>query len=211
VLLPLLGVAVGLTGNRTAWVGLGAVAALTWLRYASPRLRVGLALAGLALGIAAWEGRPDVRPAATGFVEGDVVKALAGRPRIWAAALEILQEHPLIGVGAGAFPTAWDQWREGALAAGRRAGKAHLPADNLVVGLVVELGLPGAVLGGWLVLVLFRAAPRSAVRALGLPWLGLAGLTTELLPERGVWLLVVAMLVAPPDGQDQGRRVARTM
>jgi O-antigen ligase len=105
-----------LTGNRTSWiaavVGLGVAAVLTAGRNASGSLRgiannsSGVRWAIAAVGIAAVPaillasgGRSIVRER---FVAG--FGSLEARLPLWHAALDMIQTHPLTGIGIGAYP-----------------------------------------------------------------------------------------------------------
>jgi putative inorganic carbon (hco3(-)) transporter len=86
------------TFDRAAWLGL----ALAALVIAAAQRRSGRALlAGLALGAAAFLVIPQVR---TRFTTSFDVASNADRVFIWSRALEIVRDHPVLGIGFGNYP-----------------------------------------------------------------------------------------------------------
>ena len=193
----LIGVGAGMFGNRTAWIALGVPG--LWMAYRLPRIRRALValLLGLAVGVAAWQGRADLRPATFGWAREEVVEVLSGRPGVWAAAWGIYQRQPWTGVGAGAFPLAYEGRRLKALVPGGRRGVPLLPTENLILGFAAELGSAGLLAGAWLLWSLFRAARGSPEREALFGWLILCGLTGNSLAERSFWVACAAILAGP--------------
>jgi O-antigen ligase len=114
--------------------------------------------------------------------------SLSGRTPIWAAGVELFQEHPFIGVGAGAYQNSVRQ----ILIVGE-------VAHNTFLSIVVELGIVG--------LAIFCALLGALlIRALELPWLpkrlwlvcaavwfvGVSNLTWEM--RKPTWLLFGLLL-----------------
>jgi O-antigen ligase len=148
--------AVGMSLSRGAWVGIGlaiAVMALFW----SQRSRILLATGAIAvapLGALAFlnvlPGEVAARLATAldffRFIDArqEVVNpqnwAVVERVAHWQAALDMIGDHPLLGVGAGNYPAAYENyflpgWTEA-------LGHAH----NLYLNLAAETGIPGALI-----------------------------------------------------------------
>jgi probable O-glycosylation ligase (exosortase A-associated) len=127
------------TQSRGAMLGIAAVGGYLWL--ASPRkartLLIGLMVVGAILVYA-----PDVYFQRMGTIANyqDEGSAL-GRIAAWKAALRMLSDNPLLGVGAGHFPIAFGTTY-------RPAGEGSMPwltAHSMYFLVIGELGLPGIV------------------------------------------------------------------
>jgi O-antigen ligase len=70
---------------------------------------------------------------------------LHGRTRIWKAGLKAFKQHPLIGVGSGAYPKATEPW----LGKPKVAGFQYV-AHNTFLSVLVECGLAGFAIFGLL-------------------------------------------------------------
>jgi len=143
-----------LAGSRASWITFSMVVLFSgreligWTRTLAVLLAGMLALAGLSLGV------PEVKQrimTTSHALDGDVAgvdSALSGRVRIWSAALCMIAEHPITGVGTRGFRTAFahcDQTPEHAPLWGD--GPA-LHAHQIVLEILSETGLAGLVL--WL-------------------------------------------------------------
>lgn len=166
-----------------AAVAVGTVV-LLWLRL--PRR---VALAGLAGGavlavvlvLAVAPLRERVAGKLRGLAEGDLNEVLTGRLDGWRAALWMMEEHPLTGVGHGAY---LPEYAPAKLALLDR-GVEFLPgqttpmfsnAHNEFLEAAAEWGIPGLLALAWALWVLFRAARRLPERDRSLAWPGLAAL-----------------------------------
>jgi O-antigen ligase len=168
-----------LAGARAGWVSYALVTLLLAWRIAGASLRRLLAILGAALlltgtvGLAAYQhserfaARVERTLAAGG---GDLERALAGRDWIWLAALDMVREHPINGVGVRGFRHAYaahslagDPWVDPVTG----IGAAH--AHQIVLEVLSETGTIGLLL--WLLAAhrLWRVARRlpaaAAVRA----------------------------------------------
>jgi len=145
------------TGSRGGLVSLCVVMALLLVR-ASSRERTGAAVAVLAcvlilgaLGSKEYWGRMETiwgggeRPT-TASAEYDASGVWGARWPVWQAALRLMLEHPVIGVGPGVFEVAEGLSHEG-------AGKWST-AHNAFLQIGVELGIPGLAL---FVFLIYRA------------------------------------------------------
>jgi O-antigen ligase len=73
------------------------------------------------------------------------------RLRIWKAGVRMFEEHPLLGVGAGQFPTAY-----GSIYSGRKHG-AWMNPHNLLIQVGAELGVVGLVAFAFFVVQIVKA------------------------------------------------------
>lgn len=104
--------------------------------------------------------------------------SIKGRLLLWLAAAQVFAEHPVAGVGLGQFGNHY-------LAAidhlflrfpGVQAALGSYTADvrdahNILLEGAVSLGIPGALLAGWLCVALFRVAFRETTAIGGALWL----------------------------------------
>jgi putative inorganic carbon (hco3(-)) transporter len=132
--------------SRGAWFGalLGLVA-FAVLVPASRRRLAGASLLGLVLVPALVVVAPDDEPAELvserlGTIEDPLGNPYDERPLVWRAAVDLIGEHPLLGVGPAGFPRAFAESEASTL--------PTLPvhAHNLPLTLAVELGLPATAL-----------------------------------------------------------------
>jgi O-antigen ligase len=166
-----------------AAVAVGTVV-LLWLRL--PRR---VALAGLAGGavlaavlvLAVAPLRERVLGKLRGLAAGDLNEVLTGRLDGWRAAIWMMEQHPVTGVGHGAY---LPEYAPAKLALLDR-GVEFLPgqttpmfsnAHNEFLEAGAEWGIPGLLALAWALWVLFRAARRRPERDRPLGWSGLAAL-----------------------------------
>lgn len=179
LLLPLSGVTLvglALTLQRGAWgaaacqiLSLAGVSGRRWRRDQALMRRAGLAAAMAALlvaGVVAVSALPSA-PLGQRLRELDV--GLAERVPLWAAALEMVRDRPLLGHGLGSWSPAYDELR----AADRAATVPfHASGHQLYLQLAAERGVLGlfalGLLGCAVVLCLRRPRPGQEVLALGL-------------------------------------------
>ncbi len=172
--IPAASVAIGLTGTRTALLAL--IPSLLYVLWSFVRLRGGMRIAILLVVIAGVIAVQNVVPeasilrlASTGaeLTGGD----LAGRMKIWENGLQTLAEHPVVGVGSGAF---------------REASPTENVAHNTYLSVATELGMVGIILfaamvaaAAWRVPRLFKVESRFFTALLLSLGIGAASLTFE--------------------------------
>lgn len=91
------------------------------------------------------------------------VSDMTGRLHVWGRGVGYMTQHPLLGVGAGNFPTAEGRLSPLAQRAARGYGVKWSAAHNSFVQVGAELGVPGVLLFGavfWSVLRRLRHAAR---------------------------------------------------
>ena len=133
--LPLAISAILLTGSRGSAVTMLVALLIVPATQARLRLRTKAALYALAVGslVLAGSFAPPASLERLGSTWGDVAAGyFGGRGQIWRAGLAVAGEHPLLGVGAGAFESAVDAtllWERG--------------AHNVYLAVLVEDGIVG--------------------------------------------------------------------
>ncbi len=201
-----IGVGLGLTGSRGAWLAWAAALLLALAWPAGPHARRGFALglAGIVVGALLLGARADVRPV---IPHADRQKIVSGREVIWANTLAMAADHPVAGVGVGAAQSLYEDYRAERVAAGGADTEHHLDPHSLYLGLLAEVGPLGLALL-LLALALIARDLRAAGRrdAAGLV-LGVAvgAATVSPLEQKAFWLgLVWAALAAtaPPPSAD---------
>jgi len=144
--LPLGVTAILLTASRGAFVAaLVALAIIPWT-LGRLRLRTKVALYALSAGtlFAATQFVPETSLERLQTIRADVGAGyFGGRGAIWMAGLEVAQEHPIAGVGAGAYgaavePTLFFGW-------GAHSVPLAILVENGIVGLFLLLGAVAAV------------------------------------------------------------------
>lgn len=190
--------------SRGAWFALGGgflLAATAYRRCLFPVFAVALLAA---IGLNSLFGGPSLAP----YVLGRVGTATSGttleRQALWSQAVQLIQEHPVAGIGMGAYPSVapylppYSRAKPGLLA-------AH--AHNLYLQVALDAGLPGLIGFAALLVAAMLAAWRANVRrdmsalALGvLAALGVVamnGLVDSIFwGLKGVWLVFVLFALA---------------
>lgn len=158
--IPAATVAIVLTGSRSGLIALVPVVAyvvITGLRSMS-RSRAAAVIAVGGLFMLLWPLVPDATVRrVTGTPSAIGTTQVGGRLNVWAEALTTFADHPIIGVGSGAFRT------EG----------SDKPAHNIALRFLVELGLIGFSLFAWIVAIVLRTAFRERQRLMAGLWLSL--------------------------------------
>ena len=142
--LPLAITAILLTASRGAFLTMLMALAIIPLTQGRMRLRTKAALCALAVGslVLAASFVPETTLARLETTRADIASGYFGhRGVIWQAGLEVAREHPLVGVGAGAFgaavvPTLHFEW-----------SSHSVPISLLVEDGIIGLSLFGAMIG----------------------------------------------------------------
>ena len=150
------------TGSRASLLALLAVALYYVLR--SKRRVISLACLAVVVGLV-WIGMPQqykdryltVKSYAQG---GQLDESNELRLRVWKAGWRMFLDHPVLGVGAGQFSTAY-----GTVYSGRTVGPWMQP-HNLLIQVGCEFGLVGLVIFGYFVFQIVKAN-RSILRLKG--------------------------------------------
>ena len=188
-----------LTGSRTALVAACVAflySALTWRR-AAPEQRVtsiGLALL-LILGTVRLAPQPSRQRLAT-FPAEAITGTFHGRTKIWKTGFELLKSYWARGIGIAAFPEAIKPWL------GRSdVADVALTAHNTFLSVLIETGVPGALLFGLLLatMALFAWMLGPSERALWFSMLtvwvaGVSTLTWE--QRKPTWLIFGLIMTA---------------
>jgi O-antigen ligase len=140
------------TKSRGGFLGLGAVF-VVWLarNLLQGRLALGV-ICSVAVAIALAPGGPWERADAQSNLAGQVDVSAQGRIDAWRTGLRMIESHPTLGVGAGAFVAAYEQYAPGDAGPARTAHNSFL-----MVG--AELGVPA--------LLFFLTAVLAAVWSCG--------------------------------------------
>lgn len=148
------GVVIVLAGSRASWISYGLVLLLSgWGLLGARRMLLLLALGMVAvvgLGLGSTQVRERLQRTTLAFSGGaqGIDAALSGRGQIWSAALCMVREHPINGVGARGFRDAYPGCDPNpAQTAAWGAGPA-LHAHQIVLEILAETGVIGLLL--WL-------------------------------------------------------------
>jgi len=157
--LPVLFLGLALTFSRGGLISLALTMLVVWYRLAR---KGGFVLLGASIGMicvltyvlpdAFWKRAESIGPAISR--ERDTYGA---RVKIWRAALRMIEDRSVLGVGPGNFVKAFPHY-----AKGREFVYQNLASHNAFVGLTAENGLPG----GALFLLLFGFALRGVRRCM---------------------------------------------
>lgn len=222
-------IAVGLSGTRSAWLGVSS-AVVTWMilqREVRQIAGVAAVAIGVLLLVLIVPGAPEFLLERTGT---SLESGGSGRTDIWAVGLRIFASEPIVGVGFGNFPLAFTP-NVIAQVAGAHTGGPGRDPHNVLLGAFAETGL----IGGLLLIAFFGTAflrvhgggLSNAVRA-ALVGLFVESFFLETLLRKHVWLLVAIALglaaahrerplprlglrrsrLPPATSADQGTRVA---
>ncbi|MFN0083859.1 MAG: O-antigen ligase family protein [Blastocatellia bacterium] len=137
-------------------ISYGASAATSPLEHAMGASAVGGILLAIALGVAWIGAEPIINRIATGGTNRtDFSKARPFedlRLVIWKDTLRMVSEHPVSGIGLGAFPTVYPMYTQNPGMHGVIA-EAH----NDYLQILADGGIIGGALAAWFLLILFRA------------------------------------------------------
>jgi O-antigen ligase len=159
----LIGAVVVLAGSRASWITYGLVVLVSGWRLLGAKWMALLLLVG-AVGVAALgAGSSQVRERiarTTLAFSGDsagVNEALSGRSQIWGAALCMVREHPINGVGTRGFRDAWPECDPAPAQTVAWGQGPALHAHQIVLEVLAETGVLG--------LLLWLAGAAMALRA----------------------------------------------
>ena len=213
--------ALAATRTLTALAALAAGSALLWLLALPWRHRVfaagGTALALVLVVLAVPPLRQRLAVQAAFLRQGDLDALLTGRLDGWRVAARLLAEHPVAGVGHGAFRAEFARTKLAMAAEGKQFFSGHLRPSfvnvhNEYLEVGAETGWPGLLALAWGAAVLAWAAGRvwrGAERADGaLAWAGLAGIAVLALayfpfrlgPVAFGWIAVFAWMTSVAAG-----------
>lgn len=203
-------IAVGLSGTRSAWLGI-AVALVAWIalqRDARQLTAVVAVGAGLVLLMAIVPGASAFLLERTGT---SITSGGSGRTDIWAVGLQIFANQPIFGVGFGNFPLAFTP-NVIAQVAGASTGGPGRDPHSVLLGAFAETGLVGGAL-----LMLFFGTALVRLRGNGLTNViraALIGLFVEsffleTLLRKHLWLFVGVALGLAVAGQIVSARSSR--
>ena len=136
-----------------------------------PRLETGRRLALIAAAVAvalAMLFAPGVGDLLTERLNTAIESGGTGRTAIWAVGLNVVPEHPIIGIGYGDFPSVINPENVRATILPVQTDVLDFPIGphNIVVGVLVELGIVGLILLFGVARSLFRGRARSEAAVL---------------------------------------------
>ncbi|QHG88137.1 MULTISPECIES: O-antigen ligase family protein [Xanthomonas] len=148
------GVVLVLAGSRASWITYGVIVLLSGWQLLGCRRLLAVAVAGVLLAgavvVVAPQARERIQRTALAFGNGGqgVDQALSGRGQIWGAALCMILEHPVNGVGARGFRQAYPACNPAPAQAPAWGEGPALHAHQIVLEILAETGLIGLLL--WL-------------------------------------------------------------
>jgi O-antigen ligase len=158
-----------LSGTRSAWIMMLFVLLAYWLHHVKHRrfllLLKSVVIAGIMVG-SLWLTSPDfqqrVERSLSVFdgTHSGLDFALANRLPIWLTSFEMIQQHPINGVGAHAFRKAYPQFAS-ADDVWRQQGGIALHAHHWILEILTETGIIGLILMGLAVYKLLKFVRKS--------------------------------------------------
>jgi O-antigen ligase len=150
-----------LTGSVGGWLALGSglvfLLLAKRLRWALPVLAVGAAVVGIVVGLLGSLGPGAMEGEATPIVSGVINPSSTQRMEAWARTLSLVRDYPITGTGLGTFEWSfpfyqrkgeWMYWSQ---------------AHNDYLQVLSEVGLVGAALLGWALIVFVRRILRPVL------------------------------------------------
>lgn len=159
----LVGVVLVLAGSRASWISYALVVLFSGWRLLGGKRMVLVMLAGMVGMVVLGIGSPQVRERfartemALNGGAGGIDQALSGRSQIWGAALCMLREHPVNGVGVREFRHAYPHCDPSPGKIAAWGGEPALHAHQIVLEVLAETGVLG--------LLLWIAGAAMAIRA----------------------------------------------
>ncbi len=157
------GVVLVLAGSRASWISYALVVLFSGGRLLGAKRMALVVLAGVAGTVALGLGSSQVRERfartqmALSGDAGGMDQALSGRSQIWGAALCMVREHPLNGVGVREFRRAYPQCDPSPQRTAAWGDSPALHAHQIVLEILAETGVLG--------LLLWMAGAAMAIRA----------------------------------------------
>ncbi|WP_407460424.1 O-antigen ligase [Xanthomonas campestris pv. raphani] len=148
------GVVLVLAGSRASWITYGVIVLLSGWQLLGGRKVIAVAALGavLAAGVVAVapQARERLQRTTLAFTDGEqgVDQALSGRAQIWGAALCMIREHPLNGVGARGFRQAYPACNPAPDQAPAWGDGPAFHAHQILLEILAETGVIGLLL--WL-------------------------------------------------------------
>lgn len=87
----------------------------------------------------------------------------AGRIKIWSAAVEMIEDHPVLGIGPGNFSTVFTQYLP-------PAENRHFYAHNDYIQSAAEIGLAAIVIIAWMIAAIYRRGFKKLKNQSRLVW-----------------------------------------
>ena len=144
--------------SRGGFLGLAGAAVVVW--WLGVRRKLPFAAGGLALALLGLFAFPRMLDRLRHELDpGDPNNTVLSRLPIWRAAVRMIEDHPLTGVGLNSFPAQLRRYAP-------RVTESHTHPHNLLLNLWVAVGLLGLLAYGW-VIVWFGRAVAAGVRAGG--------------------------------------------
>ena len=159
--------AIVLSATRSAWLAIVVAITLGLLPRLETGRRLALILAAIAVALAMLLA-PGVGDLLTERLNTAIETGGTGRTAIWAVGLNVVPEHPLIGIGYGAFPSVINPENVRATILPVQTDVLDFPIGphNIVVGVLVELGIVGLILLFGVARSVFRGRARSEAAVL---------------------------------------------
>ena len=159
--------AIVLSATRSAWLAIVVAITLGLLPRLETGRRLALILAAIAVALAMLLA-PGVGDLLTERLNTAIETGGTGRTAIWAVGLNVVPEHPLIGIGYGAFPSVINPENVRATILPVQTDVLDFPIGphNIVVGVLVELGIVGLLLLFGVARSVFRGRARSEAAVL---------------------------------------------
>ncbi len=136
VLLAMFVVSIVFTGSRGAFVGF--IATLLYLLYKQKKLLIGLVILAVLSPLAIYLVSDQYVHRIESITDVETDQSIGIRLQLWRAAVDMIADYPIFGVGTGNFPNAY-----GSTYRAKGSASLYWSPHNVFIQIVTELGLVG--------------------------------------------------------------------
>jgi probable O-glycosylation ligase (exosortase A-associated) len=147
-------VSIVFSGSRGAFVGL--VATLIYILYKEKKLLVGLFVLAILAGPAIFLVSDDYKDRISSIGEYETDESVGIRFKLWTAAVYMIADYPIFGVGTGNFPNAY-----GSTYRAKGSRSLYWSPHNVFIQIITEMGIVGFTIYLLFLYAIFRVNKRT--------------------------------------------------